>query len=256
MKQLETPVGIYIGNEMKIYYKTIGDGAEPTLVMSLQFNANDSLGDVFVKLFSADDFTIGNIAAYVEELKAAKAFEANVQKLVEDMTSDDFREKLTELIVEHYNADGYTTDEIKAALSQLNIKINSDYKNQAECNPALIKPTTSQSVRVQNVRTRAKVNNITARQYAFNLIKQIIERNSSLSYRQLHDIFGKKNFIIDINNVTDENRWFMGEDKFFQSQDGTIIVVSNQWGFNGNSKPKMERLRYIAEKYGIDTTIP
>ena len=38
--------------------------------------------------------------------------------------------------------------------------------------------------------------------------------------------------------------------------DGTKVAISNQWGFNNNSKPKMDFLREVAERFNIDTSLP
>ena len=48
MKLLETPIGVYIGKEIEVYYKSIGDGLDPRLILSLDFNPNDVNGDCFV----------------------------------------------------------------------------------------------------------------------------------------------------------------------------------------------------------------
>lgn len=70
------------------------------------------------------------------------------------------------------------------------------------------------------------------------------------------EIFGRKNYIENITQIKDESRWFIEENDIIKIADGTKVVVSNQWGFRNNSKPKMTRLREIARKYGIDDTLP
>lgn len=48
----------------------------------------------------------------------------------------------------------------------------------------------------------------------------------------------------------------MDEEDIINIADGTRVVISNQWGFNNNSKKKMDHLRKIATKYGLDITLP
>lgn len=48
----------------------------------------------------------------------------------------------------------------------------------------------------------------------------------------------------------------MDDKDIIKIADGTRVVISNQWGFNNNRKVKMDRLREIASKHGLDTTLP
>ena len=249
MQQLETPRGIYVGERIEVYYKTIGDGSEPIRVMSLQFKKNDQAGQDFVRLFSADAFSIEKIVSYINDCKAAKAFETHVHQLMENMVSDEFKIIMTELISDHYKTHKYTDEEINAAISNLNITITPISDNQQDRTHFETMPNTPSSYVTHACANRSQ---ISARQYAYNLIKQIVEKNHSLTFRQLYDIFGRKNFIEDLNSIKDENRWYMGEDDILHSKDGISFVVSNQWGYYNNAKRKMDFLRSIAQEQGID----
>lgn len=110
---------------------------------------------------------------------------------------------------------------------------------------------------MERLRIRRKGgNNGIAQRYAYNLIKGIIEKNPNLSFKSLYDIFGYKNYIEDIDKVSDENRWCMDDKDIIEIADGTRVVISNQWGFNNSSKKKMDRLREKASKFGLDITLP
>lgn len=255
MKQLETPVGLYVGKELEVYFKNIGDGSDPKLIMSLEFKQEDEYGEDFITLFSESEFTIDKVISYIKAHEARKAFESNVNELVAELLSSDFKEQLKLIIGNHFSAKG--DDVVNAALKAVTIDIHcsheeeemTDTDNNASKSDFLSQPSCG------IVRHRGRNNGI-AQRYAYNLIKGIIEKNPNLSFKSLYDIFGYKNYIDDIENVKDATRWCMDEEDIIKITDGTQIVISNQWGFNNNSKKKMDRLRDKASKFGLDITLP
>lgn len=50
--------------------------------------------------------------------------------------------------------------------------------------------------------------------------------------------------------------WCLVEEDIITLADRTRIAVSNQWGFNNTSKPRMDRLREIASQFDIDVSLP
>ncbi|MBD5360175.1 MAG: type I restriction enzyme HsdR N-terminal domain-containing protein [Bacteroides sp.] len=257
MKQLETPVGIYIGRELKVYFKNLGDGSEPKLIMSLEFKEDDENGDDFMTLFSESEFSIAKVIDYTKAYEKKMAFESNVNELVAKLLSPDFKEELKIIIGNHFSDKG---DEIVSeAMKAISIDIKSSLKNeemrQTVTNVSKHDSSSTQSSHRIKIRHRGGNNGI-AQRYAYNLIKGIIEKNPNLNFKSLYDIFGYKNYIEDITNISDETRWFMDEEDIITLADGTRIVISNQWGFYNNSKKKMDRLREKASKFGLDVTLP
>lgn len=89
-------------------------------------------------------------------------------------------------------------------------------------------------------------------------MKQIIEKNRHLSFRDLYALFKKRNYVEEVATIDEKRmgRWFLCQDKIMTLSDGTKVAISNQWGFNNNSKPKMDLLRRIAERFDIDASLP
>ena len=254
MKLLETPIGIYIGKVLEVYFKNIGDGSEPKLIMSLEFKQEDKHGEDFIALFSESNFTIDKVTDYLKIQEAKTAFDTKVKELTELLLSSDFKEQLKLIISNHFYDKGDNV--VNAALNAIVIDIHSSHEVEdiIHSNHNTSKPYFPTHRSSQRVRRKGGDNGV-ARRYAYNLIKGIIEKNPNLSFKSLYDIFGRKNYIEDIKNVKDKTRWCMDEEDIIKISDGTRIVVSNQWGFNNNSKPKMDRLREKASKFGIDTTL-
>lgn len=255
MKQLETSVGIYVGKELEVYFKNIGDGSEPKLILRVDFNPADKNGEDFLRLFHESEFSIECVLDYMKARDAKIAFEENVNELVSHFLSPDFADELKLIIGTYFSDRG--DDVVAAALDAVSFNIHSSDEEYDIKNIDSRLQTDEETLSYTRQKTRRKGgNNGVAQRYAYSLIKQIIEKNPTLNFRQLYAIFDRKNRIEDITQVKDESRWCMDDEDVIKISDGTRVVISNQWGFNGHSKDKMDSLRSIALKYGIDVTLP
>ena len=244
MKQLETPIGIYMGKELEVYYKKIGDGSDPKLIMTLHFNANDENGDSFISLFAEPNFSIENLTEYFKEYEVKTAFEEKVKEVVSE---------LNQFLEIHFKK--YGEDVVERALATVKSKNTSSCGGNVTKNVSPVQTLNEFRPKGRTTNKR-RSNQGVAQRYAYNLIKQIIEKNPTFGFQQVYDIFGYKNYIEDIKNVKSECRWCMDDDDVITLADNTRVVVSNQWGFNNNCKRKMNFLRQIASRYGIDISLP
>lgn len=247
MKQLETPVGIYIGNELEIYYKKLGDGSSCVRLMSLHFNEEDINGTKFVSLFNETDFSIERIEKFKIEIDNETTFQDNVTALLNQLLSPNFNHSIKDLVLNYLVENGKSQDVVKEALGKIDFKVFRLEENphQSVFHDETIKPDIGKI-------KGTKPNRGTVQRYAYRLIKGVIEKNYHLTFPQMFAIFGHKNYIADIHTVHDPTRWFMNDEDILTLSDGTRIAVSNQWGLNGSCKPRMDRLRSIAHKYRID----
>lgn len=97
-----------------------------------------------------------------------------------------------------------------------------------------------------------------ARPYAYGLMKQIIEKNRHLSFRELYSFFKKRNYVEVVSDIAEKrrDRWFVRPEEILTLSDGTKVAISNQWGFKNNCKPKMDFLRELAARFDIDASLP
>ncbi|MDE6418410.1 MAG: type I restriction enzyme HsdR N-terminal domain-containing protein [Duncaniella sp.] len=251
MKQMEVPVGIYISDELDVYYKTIGDGSMPVLIMSLHFNIDDKDGDTFVSLFSSDNFSIDKIREFKEFIDKKTAYKTKVDRLLNEVTSIEFKTELRSLISKYLIGRGEDKDVIEDVLDNTNITLST-----IDASTSSIEYLPTQKTHNHQLHQNLPRRKVTVQRYAYNLIEQIIKKNRHLRFGALYSIFGKKNRISDIKDIADPKRWFTDEEDIITIADGTRIVISNQWGFNNNCKAKMDELRKIAESFGIDATLP
>lgn len=251
MKQLETPIGVYIGNEIEVYFKNLGDGSEPLCILSLAFNPNDENGEEFIKLFSEKSFSIKALKEYAEYVREKAIFESEVQTMFNEISSQDFiNSTLQDIIHKYYSIKGFDSDVISETLSRLSIKIS--LKTDSNCETNIPEEVIKYSI----PRKRSGGNQGTAQRFAYCLVKAIIDKHPNYNFQQLYNIFGRKNYIEELSKMKDKLRWCHSEEDIIRISDGTEIVVSNQWGFNNHCKPKMDRLRKIASQLGIDSSLP
>ncbi len=252
MKQLETPVGIYWGDEVEVYYKTIGDGSAPILLMSLNFNVLSEDGDTFVSLFSEEIYSLDAVRAFKDEREAKHAFGLKVSELLDEVMSPEFPGMVKGLICDYFLSKGLSNDVVETVIDKVMVSISNDEeKTVGEGEINSVYPME----KIYKSRSRRSIG---ARSFAYNLMRQIIEKNCNLSYRELCGLFRKRNFIEDVCAIDEKrmDRWFLQPDEIMTLTDGTKVAISNQWGFNNNSKPKMDFLREVAERFNIDTSLP
>lgn len=246
MKQMEIPVGIYIGGHIDVYYKNFGDCSDAKLVLSTSFNPQDKNGDTFISMFAEDHYSIELVRHYVQEQDTKQRFELNVGRLVSQILSPEFQHELKEILITHFQNE--SNDVIEAALESVSISITSakEAKHARATIPEVCCAPDSHHI------SKKRAHKGEAQRHAYNLIKQIVEKNNTLGFQEVHNIFGRKNYIEDISKIKDESRWFMAKEDILTLTDGTNIVISNQWGFNGTCKRKMERLHNIAKSFHIE----
>lgn len=250
MKQLEVPVGIYIGDEIEVYYKKMGDGSLPVLVLKISFDSNEVKGGDFVSLFSEDKFSVNSVLEYIKKQEYNKKFKSDVDRLMSEITSEKFQKDLCCALKKYLKEQGENEDVIETALSQVVFSISMPISESTKLEERVANNNTD--INGSNDILQIKRNSGTVQRYAYGLIRQILEKNSALRFKQLYGLFGRKNFIEDITQVRDTRRWFMDESDIIKTIDGVRVVISNQWGLKNNSKPKMDKLKNIAKEQGID----
>lgn len=253
MKQLEIPVGIYWGDEVEVYWKTIGDGSAPLRLLSLNFNVLCEDGDSFVSLFTEENYSLESMRAFKDECEAKKKFDSDVNNLLEEVTAPEFNETMKSLISNYFLNNGLDEDVVKTVMSKVQLCI-SDKHEEEDTDKAILLHGIPMEISYQS-RSRRSVG---ARPFAYNLMRQIIEKNRNLSFGDLYSLFKKRNYVEEVATIDKKRmgRWFLLPDEIMTLSDGTKVAISNQWGFNNNSKPKMDLLRSIAEKFDIDATLP
>lgn len=253
MKQLEIPVGIYWGDDVEVYWKTIGDGSSPVRLLGLSFNTLCEDGDAFVSLFSEENYSLDAMYAFKDECEATVRFESDVNELLEEVIAPEFQETVKGLIRSCFLEKGFDKDVVETVMDKVSVYISDASEENSADVTAMIHDLPIE--RSYKSRSRRSVG---ARPFAYNLMRQIIEKNRNLSFVELYKLFRKRNYVEEVSTIEENRmgRWFLHPEEILTLSDGTMVAISNQWGFNNNSKPKMDLLREIAEKFDIDATLP
>lgn len=260
MKQLEVNIGIFVGGTIEVYYKKIGEGSEPQLLLSTSFKSEEPNGEKFANLFSASSFSVENIERLYQKYIQEKKVNEEVNEIIEWLNEPVAIECVRQLLTEYLESNKKSGTAIEKALNSVLISIQSANKCDKTKPDANEKVITSHTLHIDykkldsttsptKLRIAGKVKDI-----AFNLVREILHINSNKTFSQLYDIFGKANYIKAIKDIDNPKRWFM--DEVFTSSDGTKFVISNQWGLNGGSKPKFDYLVEIAKSFEIEVIIP
>lgn len=255
LKQLETPVGIYFGDEIEVYYKAIGDGSDPQLVLYATLDENDGNGETFVKLFSSSMFDASKVLEHLNNSKKEKATDERAKVVIDELLSDSESWKN---ILDFYLEFNGESDSVRGkVLDTINIQLSRKSERVIEEHTPIIARRTLYLRAGERLSSRRARIGGTVQRYAYNLIKQIVEKNYGQNFGSLLRIFGGYKNIIEVKSeVISPTRWFMDSEDILVLADGTLIVVSNQWGLNGGSKPKMDRLRTVARAQGVDDSFP
>ena len=124
MKLLRLNVGILICNTIYLYVLN-DDDSEMTI--KIPFNSDSLDGEKFVELFSKGNFDVDKVKDFIKSHEEKKQRIAQIKKEVQSL-------KLEDLLVEHFSPN-YSDDEIKQAISSLNISAHLTQNSPINANP-------------------------------------------------------------------------------------------------------------------------
>lgn len=200
MKQLEIPVGLYWGDEVYVYWKTIGDGSSPVLLLSLNFNVLCEDGNAFVTLFAEENYNVENILDYKNELLAKAIFETKVNELKEKVTTPIFQDKVKNLVSRILLDKGFDNEVVRSVMENISVSIILKSSTEISEEDLILKNHGPIDAKISS-------NKGTAQRYAYGLIRQIIEKNRNLNFEQLYAIFQRKNRNYQKSRMLQDGLW-------------------------------------------------
>lgn len=129
MRQLKLEYGILIGQGIQIFYDgNLTNQEDPILLETIQFKADSEKGEKFVELFSKESYSTELLKTFtLNSLKKINRREDH-KKLTEKILSENFKEKLNELIKQDF-LNEYDGELIDGVLKELNIEIREKNKD-------------------------------------------------------------------------------------------------------------------------------
>lgn len=142
MKQLEVKVGIYIGEKIDVYYKQIGSGLKEVTLLTVSFDPNDKAGDLFCKLFNANNFSDYEIENYYKNWLKEQEETDIIEKEISFLESREGKEIIELFLKNHFISRHIETsiankiiDSIDIQLTRKNSRIHKPSENASEKNP-------------------------------------------------------------------------------------------------------------------------
>ena len=249
MRQKKVDFGLYIGEEIQLYYDVPTDVELPLLIFTLDYNEENQYGSAFVNLFNFVDFDKNKLADYcnniIQEIEKKKQMKLEIQQL----TSDDGERLCKSLLKSHFVSKGYTDDDVNTILDEIEIAIRRKNDNIPIDKPIKTYYQESAVTTVKNEygssyrRKKYSVNGRGAyfkNGYALELVKEYLKDHPFTTYNNIVLIFNGHipNYVkseVEVENKerlsSDRNaskRWHIGCP--LVSSDGVTFYVTTQVG--------------------------
>lgn len=108
MRLAQTSFGLYIGEQIRLYYDVPNDGQDPKPIFSLDYREDSKYGDDFVKLFARDTFSKEALTQYCTQRLQDIQKEEKIAEEIQLLLSDEGKNLCLQLLRGHLLSKGYT----------------------------------------------------------------------------------------------------------------------------------------------------
>lgn len=267
MRQLRLNIGLYIGENIQLYYDNPDDIDNPISVLNVEIQQSDVNGDIFCDLLSCLKFDIKNLEDFCKERYNQIVARNNLHRRLDEFFAVNNAVKNTmALIKEKFIKEGYDDEVLEDELHKLDLTVH------WETNLPAPKNDTTPAVPDENIKRKDVfysfdgVNYHSKRRFVLELIKYYVSQNVGITFGELEKQFPKElhtkalgviktlEFVIGrIATQQDvKKRYFLKENEIITLSDGTKVVVNNQWGGALFSKflNKAQTIYQITIRYG------
>lgn len=251
MRLQKTTIGLYIGDNIRMYYDT--NEELPLMVWQIEIDLDAEGGAEFVDFFLHDTFNKQRIENYCKakanDIKTIEIMNAFQQSLSTNKDAT-IKQVLTDYFVEFKKCNKNLVEEVLHGLS-FTIQLSPSSASQ-QSEPLLSVATSgmvvSQVSKDKRKRDVTKYSLDGGRSYygkgrfVREVVAHFMELNPNLTFEQLSHIFedhlqGSYGVIRSVDSIDRSShdkkdlrsRYVMSEDMVLQSYDGIQFVVSNQW---------------------------
>ena len=248
MRQMRLNYGLYIGENIQLFYDIPDNHDNPISVLSVSITREDKNGDVLCRLFDYENFDTAELEHFCRE-QYNKKNEKNriVQRLTELLVepNDLLKSLLKTLLI----SEGFDETIIDSELLKINIEVNhiDQLVKHGMNNLSNLKEESKGSVSSQSRDTTkfsfdGGKNYYNKRQFVLAVVKHYVLTHPQITFRDLEkifypDIYNSNRGVVkryeDVMSMIEKskdiaNRYFINE--IITLYDGTRVVVNNQWG--------------------------
>ncbi len=133
MRQLKLPIGLYIGENIQLYYDAPDDEYDAICVYTIEFDDNSSSGRKFCQLLEYENFNLSQLEEFcAEQLRLINARNDFQKRITEFVSPQNVYGNIIELLKDKFVSEGFDDDTVSAELKKLNISISYDRFEQDE----------------------------------------------------------------------------------------------------------------------------
>lgn len=246
MRQLRLNIGLFIGENIQLYYDNPNDFDNPVSVFKVEFREDDANGDIFCEMLSYGKFDIISLEDFCKERYNQIIARNNLQqRLNEFLFSGNATKNIITLIKEKFTKEGFEDDVLNAELSKLDINVNR--KEIHNLSQVIVNSSSALEDTDKNQDAYFSFDGITfhcKRRFVLELIKHYVENNPNVIFEELERQFPAElhtkslGVVRTLSSVNDRiisqpdlrRRYFLKDNEIITLSDGTKVVVNNQWG--------------------------
>lgn len=254
MRMRNTLIGIYIGEEIRLYYDYNSlENEPPYMAWRTEIDEDATEGNRFVDFFHRDTFNANRLIAYCEksfEDNKTNKIMSNFQNALRVDQNKAMHEVLTEYFVNYKKCNPSLVQSMLETMqfttSSLNKQSSTDKAFKTELHSfglVTIKGGNGKGKDTTKYALDGKSEMFGKGKFVREIVARFVENNPTLTYNQLKQIFPDKmqgsygvlRSLDELENSTHDKkdllfRYAMEEDKQLISSDGVRFVVCTQWG--------------------------
>lgn len=266
MRQLKSNIGLYIGENIQIYYDVSNNYNENAIsVFKVEFSEEDKNGLELCNLLSYDNCSKEKLEEFSKDCYEKIIETKNLKKRLNDFLSPaNQKNNIKDLIKTKFLEEGFKEENIEKELENINFNI---YRKQEEIRIEL--PKISQNRQCNSERNNSnylfKGKYYCMGRFALEVIRDIVRKNPKITFSELEkfipeELQNRTNGVVErledvkarkFSSKDTGKRYFMEDDEIIHLFDGTQVVVYTQWVSYGNFKTfknAIERYYPIDEK--------
>lgn len=275
MRQLKLNVGLYIGENIQLYYDVPNSKENAIIpIFSTEIDDSDENGAILCDLLLYSDFSLDKLKSFCTEQYQKLQSRNNLHKRLLDFFAENNAIKNTlSALKDIFIKDGFDESAIDAEFKAIEISIKFNAESATTQNPHKQNGTETTKRQDRSKYSFDGLNFFTKREFVIKFIRKYISDNPGITFSELEKQFppelhskslGVVRKLSDIKNriATDQPDWkkrySLKEKDIITLDDGTQLVANNQWGSNTFPKflKQVEKQCHVTNSEGYIPTIP
>lgn len=273
MRQLKLNVGLYIGNNIQLYYDNPSDLDLPVCVLKAEFTENHENGISLCKILNHNTFNLSELETFCKERYENIVTKNYLQnKLNNFLSIENIDKNIKTLIKNKFIAEGFDEEILEKELENfyIEIKSNNIISSLPNINQTISKSyRQNNNINVNKANTQFSIDGINyfgVGPFVHHVVKQYVTDHPNITFEELKNVFpphlsqGKNGVIMTLssfekillNQPDSERRFFYKKDRIILLKDNTAVVVFSQWGNSGYLKQYFQGfLKHIESFYKV-----